>query len=194
MKKSAPSLRKEASRERILEVGSRAVRRAGFHGVGIAEVMKEAGLTHGGFYAHFASRDALLCAAVEHAADSIAIMEAHAARLVAAGLSPFRAMVETYLYPGVIGERERGCAIAALASEIPAQSGEVVEAAREVARQLQRHVLQALPPGHPADTAWSITGTMLGALQLARALGDNEEGRAVLAAAKRELLARYAPA
>ncbi len=195
MKKSAHSLRKEASRERILEVGSRAVRRAGFHGVGIADVMKEAGLTHGGFYAHFASRDALLCAAVEHAAaDSLVTMDAHAARLVAAGLSPFQAMVETYLYPGVIGDRERGCAMAALASEIPVQSDEVVEASREVARRLQRHVLRALPPGYPDDTAWSITGTMLGALQLARALGDNEEGRAVLAAAKRELLARYAPA
>lgn len=128
------------------------------------------------------------------AAVSMLTMDAHAARLVAAGLSPFQAMVETYLYPGVIGDRERGCAMAALASEIPVQSDEVVEASREVARRLQRHVLRALPPGYPDDTAWSITGTMLGALQLARALGDNEEGRAVLTAAKRELLARYAPA
>ncbi len=130
------------------------------------------------------------------AADSMLTMDAHAARLVAAGLSPFQAMVETYLYPGVIGDRdrERGCAMAALASGIPVQSDEVVEASREVARRLQRHVLRALPPGYPDDTAWSITGTMLGALQLARALGDNEEGRAVLTAAKRELLARYAPA
>ncbi|MGN4153651.1 hypothetical protein ACS0Y3_25090 [Burkholderia gladioli] len=134
------------------------------------------------------------------AAVSMLTMDAHAERLVAAGLSPFQAMVETYLYPGVIGdrdrdrERERGCAMAALASEIPVQSDEVVEASREVARRLQRHVLRALPPGYPDDTAWSITGTMLGALQLARALGDNEEGRAVLTAAKRELLARYAPA
>ncbi|WP_244126263.1 hypothetical protein [Burkholderia gladioli] len=129
------------------------------------------------------------------AAVSMLTMDAHAARLVAAGLSPFQAMVETYLYPGVIGDRERGgCAMAALASGIPVQSDEVVEASREVARRLQRHVLRALPPGYPDDTAWSITGTMLGALQLARALGDNEEGRAVLTAAKRELLARYAPA
>jgi TetR/AcrR family transcriptional regulator, transcriptional repressor for nem operon len=195
MSQSASGDRKAASRARILEVGGRAVRRAGFHGVGIADVMKEAGLTHGGFYAHFASRDALLCAAVEQAAaDSIAAMEAQAHRLVAAGVSPFRAMLETYLYEGVIADRECGCAMAALSSEMPIQSEPVVAASREVARRLQRHVQRALPPDLPADAAWAITATLLGALQLARTLGDNDEGRAVLAATRRELLARYAPA
>lgn len=195
MKPSASQSRKEATRARILDVGSRAVRRAGFHGVGIADVMKEAGLTHGGFYAHFASRDALLCAAVDHAAcDSIGVMEAQAARLVAAGVDPFRAMIETYLYEGVIADREQGCAVAALSSEMPIQSEAVVGASRQIVHYLHRHVQQALPDGLAADAAWAIVGTLLGALQLARTLGDNDAGRAVLAAAKRELLHRYAPA
>src|SRR4051812_35369906 len=55
--------RKEASHERIVDVAARAIRRSGYAGTGVADIMKEAGLTHGGFYAHFASRDALLAEA-----------------------------------------------------------------------------------------------------------------------------------
>ena len=52
---NAPT-RKELSHERIVDVAARAIRRAGYRGVGVADIMKEAGLTHGGFYAHFAKR------------------------------------------------------------------------------------------------------------------------------------------
>src|SRR5256885_13817000 len=64
--------KKEETRERILRAGARAIRKHGYEGVGVADVMKEAGLTHGGFYAHFESRDALLAAAADQAgAESI---------------------------------------------------------------------------------------------------------------------------
>ena len=63
---SAPT-RKELSHERIVNVAARAIRRAGYRGVGVADIMKEAGLTHGGFYAHFSSRDALLVEAMQRA-------------------------------------------------------------------------------------------------------------------------------
>src|SRR5438105_15094422 len=59
--------RKEQTRERILRAAARAIRKHGYDGVGVADVMKDAGLTHGGFYAHFESRDALLAAAAEQA-------------------------------------------------------------------------------------------------------------------------------
>ena len=59
--------KKQLTHERIVETAARAIRRAGFSGVGVADVMKEAGLTHGGFYAHFPSREALLCEAIERA-------------------------------------------------------------------------------------------------------------------------------
>ncbi|WZB71040.1 TetR/AcrR family transcriptional regulator [Achromobacter xylosoxidans] len=65
MSRSTP--RKEQTHERIVEVAARAVRREGYAGVGVADIMKEAGLTHGGFYAHFPSRDAMLVEAVERA-------------------------------------------------------------------------------------------------------------------------------
>ena len=62
---SATTSRKELTHDRILDAASRAIRRAGYDGVGLATIMKEAGLTHGGFYARFASRDALLAEATQ---------------------------------------------------------------------------------------------------------------------------------
>lgn len=192
MKQPDRSNRKELSRDRILDVASRAVRRKGFHGVGIADVMKEAGLTHGGFYAHFESRDALLQAALARArTDSGAIMEKQIQRLVQAGVAPFRALVETYLHEDGLGNCETGCPVAALSSEMPEQCAVVRDSSRELVRGLQRGVQQALADGPHGDAAWSVTGALVGALQLARTLGDNNEGRAVLAATRRELLARY---
>src|SRR5258708_11362884 len=66
--KAAAGSKKEQTRERILRAAARAIRKHGYEGVGVAGVMKEAGLTHGGFYAHFDSRDTLLAAAVDQAA------------------------------------------------------------------------------------------------------------------------------
>jgi TetR/AcrR family transcriptional repressor of nem operon len=70
----APS-RKEATHERIVETAARAIRRSGYGGAGVAEIMKEAGLTHGGFYAHFDSREGMLAEAADRAgADTVAFL------------------------------------------------------------------------------------------------------------------------
>src|SRR5256885_14203952 len=92
----SPGSKKEQTRERILRAAARAIRKHGYEGLGVAEVMKEAGLTHGGFYAHFKSRDALLAEAADLAgAESVeawqkAIREAKAGR-------ELEAIVDTYL-------------------------------------------------------------------------------------------------
>src|SRR4029078_12180171 len=65
--KRATSRSKEATHERIVEVAARAIRRSGYNGTGVADIMKEAGLTHGGFYAHFPSREAMLAEAADRA-------------------------------------------------------------------------------------------------------------------------------
>src|SRR5947207_13831198 len=79
MKRTAPS-RKEVTHERIVEAAARAIRRSGYGGTGVAEIMKDAGLTHGGFYAHFASRDAMLAEAADRAgAESLRTMTRMAA-------------------------------------------------------------------------------------------------------------------
>src|SRR3954467_9652441 len=64
-----PNTRKQETHERIVDVAARAIRRHGYVGVGVADLMKDAGLTHGGFYAHFDSRDALVIEAFAYAMD-----------------------------------------------------------------------------------------------------------------------------
>src|SRR6201999_2939197 len=93
-----PNSRKHKTHDRIVEVAARAIRRQGYAGVGVAEVMKEAGLTHGGFYAHFDSRDAMLVEALERAGrESFDAVRQAAERRVRRGVSAFRSLVETYL-------------------------------------------------------------------------------------------------
>lgn len=192
MARTPRSHRKEESRERILDAAARAVRRGGFRGVAVAEVMSDAGLTHGGFYAHFSSRDALLSAALGKAGKEVAeSLGQNMARLKSAGLSPFRALVESYLYEGEIANRDAGCPVAALCSEVPTQTSEIVHAFRPLVTNLHRLVAETLPEGHGKEAAWTITSSLVGAVQLARALGDGEEGRAILAQVKQEILARY---
>jgi TetR/AcrR family transcriptional regulator, transcriptional repressor for nem operon len=68
--------RKEATHERIVQAAARAIRRSGYSGTGVADIMKDAGLTHGGFYAHFDSREAMLAEAADRAgAESVATLE-----------------------------------------------------------------------------------------------------------------------
>lgn len=187
----APS-RKALTHERILDTAARAIRRAGFQGVGVADIMKEAGLTHGGFYAHFASRDALLAEALAHAGQQSAerIAKGNATR-EARGASPFRALIEGYLSERHLSGTENGCAVAALASEMPRQSPDVRAAAAQRVRSLVTLVQRSLPTGAAPGSAAAIASQMVGALQLARALGDNAEGKALLAANRKALLAAY---
>lgn len=184
--------RKEQSHERIVDAAARAIRRAGYSGVGVADVMKEAGLTHGGFYAHFPSRDALLAAAMERAGqDGAARLSQNMARRRAEGASPLRAWVEAYLSDAHLTGCERGCPVAALASEIPRQSDDVREVAASRVQRLMEAVQQVLPAQAGEHAAAAVLSTLVGALQLARALGDNPRGRAVLASARQAVLDQY---
>ena len=187
----APS-RKALTHERILDTAARAIRRAGFQGVGVADIMKEAGLTHGGFYAHFASRDALLVEALEHAGQQSAdrLNRGNSARQ-AQGASPFRALIEGYLSDRHLIDTEGGCAVAALAGEMPRQAPEVRAAAAQRVRSLVQRVANTLPEGTPPDAAAAVASQLVGALQLARALGNNAEGKALLAANRHALLAQH---
>src|SRR5947209_12193073 len=95
-KPGARSAAKEASHERIVGVAARAIRRSGYAGTGVADIMKEAGLTHGAFYAHFPSREAMLAEAADRAgAESVAA----SAKVVAAAPTRqvLRALVRAYL-------------------------------------------------------------------------------------------------
>ena len=186
-----PNSRKQDTHERIVDVAARAIRRDGYAGVGVADVMKEAGLTHGGFYAHFDSRDALLVEALERAGRESGEAVARALeRRAAKGVSAFRALVEAYLGDEHLVSLETGCPVAALACDMPRQSDAVRAASAVRVRRLVAGVRSALPDASRA-TASIVAGTLVGTLQIARALGANAEGRALLSAARKALLQQY---
>ena len=186
-----PNSRKHETHERIVDVAARAIRRHGYAGVGVADVMKEAGLTHGGFYAHFDSRDALIIEALERAGrDSGEAVTRALERRAAKGVSAFRALVEAYLGDEHLASLETGCPVAALACDMPRQSDAVREASAVRVRRLVAGVQSALPHA-PRATASVVAGTLVGTLQLARALGANADGRALLSAARKALVQQY---
>lgn len=183
--------RKQLTHERIVDTAARAIRRGGFQGVGVADIMKEAGLTHGGFYAHFPSRDALLCEALERAGqESSAGIARQAQSTRARAANPFRLFVEGYLADALLSSPEKGCPVAALASEMPRQATEVREVAARRIRKLIALVASLLP-AEEAGNAGVVAAQLAGSLQLARALGDTAEGRSLLAATRQALVARY---
>src|SRR3954465_244488 len=107
--KRAATRSKEATHERIVEAAARSIRRSGYNGTGVADIMKDAGLTHGGFYAHFPSRETMLAEAADRAgSESVAMMER-----IAATTPPQRAlqaMMQAYLSKAHVEAIETGCA------------------------------------------------------------------------------------
>jgi TetR/AcrR family transcriptional repressor of nem operon len=186
------SSRKAQSHDRIVETAARAIRRAGCQGVGVADIMKEAGLTHGGFYAHFRSRDALLVEALERAGrDSAERIDARMTRRTGKGESALRTLVQAYLTEEHAANAERGCPVATLVAEMPRQANEVQEAGRERVNSLVARVRGCLPPGADPQQALVITSALIGALQLARAMGPGAQAKAVLKSTRDSLLAQF---
>jgi TetR/AcrR family transcriptional regulator, transcriptional repressor for nem operon len=182
MKEKAPmrntANRKETTHKRIVETAARVIRRSGYDGTGVADIMKEAGLTHGGFYAHFSSRDAMLAEAADLAgADTIAIAER-----IFAEVPPeqaLTALMKAYLSDAHIANIESGCALAALGSEMPRQVPEVRRASTRRIKEMIAMIESRLTPHADAHAqALVMISTMVGALVLTRAVDDPELGQA----------------
>lgn len=183
--------KKELSHARIVDVAARAIRRAGYRGIGVADIMKEAGLTHGGFYAHFASRDAMLVEAMQRAGEeNVASLSAAIERRLHKGGTRFSALVETYLHDTHLDRAEDGCVVAALASEMTRQEDAVRDEARHRVAVMVDLVRDALGGHADAGEAQLVTATMMGALQLARTLGG-KAGRDLLATTRSALIERH---
>ncbi len=178
--RTAPS-RKEATHERIVRAAARAIRRSGYSGTGVADIMKDVGLTHGGFYAHFASREAMLAEAADQAgAESVATLTRIAA--AAPPQNALRSMIEFYLSKEHVKHAETGCPIAALGSEMPRQAAKVRRAATRRIKEAIDVVVRFSPdqetPG-AYEHALVTVATMVGALVLARAVDDPELSEAL---------------
>ena len=177
--------RKEITHERIVEAASRAIRRSGYDGTGVADIMKEAGLTHGGFYAHFKSREEMLAEAADHAgADAVAMATSVAA--AAPTGEALHAMLRFYLSKEHIQGRENGCPVAALGSEMPRQAPEVRHAATCRIKEMIDLVARQLPNWGKAgahEQALLTVATMVGTLIMARAVDDPNLSKAFCKAA-----------
>jgi TetR/AcrR family transcriptional regulator, transcriptional repressor for nem operon len=201
---------KEEIRARIVDAAAHMLRERGLAGVSIPNVMRAVGLTHGGFYAHFDSRDELLVEAVRAAAEST--QQGAIARNQA--LQPF---LDSYLSPEHAAHPEGGCVVAAVGSESIREAPDVREAFDIAARRLLHTVQARLPQPNPmqggggtasgettdisvtpeplqaasfSDEALSIAARMVGAMMLSRIVNDDELSRRLLEVARTLPVAR----
>jgi len=190
------------SREHKLETHARIVKKAsvrlrekGAHGIGVADLMKEAGLTHGGFYAHFDSREALVIEAFTYAMDR---GTAHW-RKVAETTAPEKrlaAVVESYLSTVHRDNPGHGCAIPTLGAEIARESPRTRKA---FAAKLEQMIdmlagqFPDLPRKAVRKRAIATLATMIGTVVLARIAGAGESSDEILGAGRDAVLDRAAP-
>src|SRR5438045_2288299 len=170
--------RKDASRGRIMEVAAERFRVDGIAGSGLAKIMSDAGLTNGAFYPHFQSKAALVRETVASALEdqSDQIREA----LASGGLAM---AIETYLSAAHRDNPGKGCASSALLPEIAREPVETRQLYTERLLTLVRQVSAYLPPqtSDPDSVAFSIFATLIGTLQMARAVEGTELSDRILA-------------
>lgn len=170
---------KSATRGRILETASTAIRAKGVAGVGVAQVMEAAGLTHGGFYSHFGSKDELVANALSHALAQSGARTAAAAERAPAE-EKLRAVADAYLTAEHLANVERGCPIVALGPELARDKGPAHDT---YAEHIRKRVawLETIAPGKTKQerrrAAAGTYAAMIGGMLLARALGDADGER-----------------
>ncbi|MFC2250076.1 TetR/AcrR family transcriptional regulator [Labrys portucalensis] len=171
---------KDATHRQILETAALRLLRDGIDGTGIAPLMADAGLTHGGFYSHFASKDALVREAVAH---TLTQRRGKLRRSAERADDPIEGLIRYYLRPIHRDMPDKGCAIAALSSEIARQSETTRAVFTEELFGSIGVVADALPGGDAEmrrSTATAIMALLAGTLQLARVVPDPEQSDAIL--------------
>ncbi len=181
---------KAESHHRIVRMAAARFRETGVDGVGVADLMKDAGLTHGGFYRHFASRDELVAEAIEcalhegaQAVDAVANIKR----------SPLAALVDGYLSTAHRDDLATSCAVTTLAGDV-ARSNDRARSAytRQVCTYLA--LLTKLIAGDKQRSrrtkAIAALSTLVGAVSMARAVNDEKLSREILKSAADELKAR----
>jgi len=181
---------KQETHARIVRKASVRLREKGAHGIGVADLMKEAGLTHGGFYAHFDSRDALVIEAFAYAMDrSIAHWRQSTAELPPS--QRLAAIVDAYLSKAHRDDPGRGCAVPSLGAEIARESPKTRKAfaakVEALIEMLAEQIVDA-PPQQARRQATATLATMMGSLLLARIAGSGELSDDILAAGRDAVL------
>jgi TetR/AcrR family transcriptional repressor of nem operon len=173
---------KAESKRRVLEVASRQIRENGIEALGVADCMRSAGLTHGAFYGHFASRDALIVEALEHALGQSAKRIAATANEDAqnAARTPLASIAEAFLSEGHANNPGQGCALCALAGEARHASADVRALLRRYVEQLASRIAKAIGKDGGEQAALGIVATIVGAISLARTVDDDALAKSIL--------------
>jgi TetR/AcrR family transcriptional repressor of nem operon len=190
------------SREHKLETHARIVKKAsvrlrekGAHGIGVADLMKDAGLTHGGFYAHFDSREALVIEAFVYAMDR----STERWRKLAEATPPDKRLatiVDSYLTAVHRDDPGHGCAIPTLGAEIARESPKTRKAfAAKLDQMIEMLAAQVpdVPPKAARKRALATLATMMGTLVLARIAGNSNFSDEILVAGRDAVLDRASP-
>ena len=185
---------KAASHERIVKAASRRIRRDGISGVAVADLMKEAGLTHGGFYAHFPSREALVIEAFAYAMDRSTAQWRKMAEQTPRE-KRLATMVENYLTATHRDDPGHGCAVPALGADITRESPKTrraFAAKLEDMIEMMADQVDGVPRRTARKQAAAALATMMGTMVLARITGNGELSDDILAAGREAVLGRLA--
>lgn len=176
-----PKDHKAKTREKILDAAATVFRRDGFAGAGVDAVMREAGLTAGGFYAHFPSKDALFAEVIVHALRKSTLYTGpHLDGL--GGAEWVMAAVGRYLSPPHRDRVESGCPLPPLLSEVargtPEAKAGFEDELRKAAERIGGHL------AGPGDDAFAVLALMVGGMVLARGVADPALSDRILAACR----------
>jgi len=183
---------KAETHQKLLKIASRALREKGPDNLAVAEVMKEAGLTHGGFYAHFKSKDALLAETL----DRIFTRAGVNVDKITDGLPPRHALatyVDFYVSSRHRDNPSTGCPITAINSDMPRQSKKFRETFDDGVKSLVARIanwLAASGHSNPEALAASVLSAMAGAVAVSRAVSDKGLSDEMLEAARSGIKAR----
>jgi TetR/AcrR family transcriptional repressor of nem operon len=184
---------KDETHARLLKIAGKALRENGPDGVAVAEVMKEAGLTHGGFYAHFKSKDALL---VEALRGVFASSKQKFLRAVES-LPPRHALgayIDFYVSPRHRDNPSGGCPITALSSDSPRQSkafrAAFDDGVKSLVAELETRIREAGIKSDAHALAASVISAMAGAVAISRAVSDRSLSDQMLATARESIKQR----
>ena len=186
--------KKELTHQRILTTAAKMIRQNGFEALAVADLMKKSGLTHGGFYAHFANRDALIAEALEFARSESAMALAQELPVkISEGKHPLAAFIEIYLSEQHLTSciDGQGCPVAALGSEFFRLDTDTKSIAANTIEAYIDKLIMLSGQKLNRDNAFVLTATLVGSLQLARGLADTGKAQAYLAASREDLIQRY---
>lgn len=181
------------NRERIIDAAGALFRSKGFNGIGVADIMKAADLTHGGFYGHFASKDDLAAQASQRAMASA--INTWTKIVANAPGKPYEALLRHYLSAHHRDDPGRGCAFAALGAD----AGRGGQGVRDAFAEGLRALIDVLAPTVPGPAkapsrsrrreALATMSELVGAVILARSVGDTALSNEILAATRQDLCA-----